>query len=377
LQIVTGSSIVLAAQGRRYSLRDGERLIRWLTFQDVDRPPYYHRYYGWNVTHERWQREAGIEKLNLEAYFIVDNGFEDVPVAHGIFPRFERQVIEDQGEFSIVRDERGILIRQSRDKNMTGFIENPVKDWDDWETLKKERLNPDHPGRYHIDWDAFNGYVEATGRVARLGCVPYGVFGTPRDLMGTERLLIAFIDQPDLVHDMMDYLTDFWIKIYDRVTEHVKVFSIHIWEDMAGRHGSFISPKMVRDFMMPNYRKIKEFADAKCIPVISVDSDGDVSELVPIMIENGINFFWPFEVQAGCDIEEYRRKYPRLGIYGGLDKRALAQDREVIDCELARAERMLKHGGYLPGPDHVVPPDVPWDNFKYFMEQLRMLVGKK
>ena len=128
---------------------------------------------------------------------------------------------------------------------------------------------------------------------------------------------------------------------------------------MAGRQGSLISPRMVRDFMMPNYRKIKEFADSKGIPLISVDSDGDVSELVPIMMENGINFYWPFEVQAGCDIEEYRRKCPRLGIYGGLDKRALAQDREAIDYELARAERMLKHGGYVSGPDHGVPPDVP------------------
>ena len=169
-----------------------------------------------------------IEKLNLEAYFNVDNGFEDVPVALGIYPRFKREVIEEQGEFYIVHDERGILMRQSRDKNMTGFIEHPVKDWDDWEQIKKERLDPDHPGRYHIDWDAFNGYVEATGRVARLGYVPYGVFGTPRDLMGAERLLIAFIDQPDLVHDMMDYLTNMWIRIYERVTEHVKVFSIHI-----------------------------------------------------------------------------------------------------------------------------------------------------
>ena len=81
-------------------------------------------------------------------------------------------------------------------------------------------------------------------------------------------------------------------------------------------------------------------------------------------------------MQAGSDIEEYRRKYPKLGMYGGLDKRALAKDRKAIDHELARAERMLEHGGYVPGPDHGVPPDVPWENYKYFMEQLRILVGK-
>ncbi len=145
---------------------------------------------------------------------------------------------------------------------------------------------------------------------------------------------------------------------------------------MAGKAGSLISPRMVREFMMPHYRRIKEFADSKGIPLISVDSDGNMEELTPIMFENGVNVIFPYEVQAGSDIEEYRRKYPRLGIMGGLNKRAMAQDRPAIDGELARAERMLKHRGFVPMPDHVVPPDVSWANYKYFMERLRDLVGK-
>jgi len=318
-----------------------------------------------------------VRNLNLRAYFNVDFGFELVPVPLGMFPPFDREVIKEKGEFYIERDEKGILMRQRRDKgSMPEFLEHPVKNWEDWQRIKEERFNPEHPGRYHAHWEAFNGYLESTGAVAQLGYFPYGVFGTPRDLMGAEEILVAFYDQPDLVRDMMDYLTDFWIRIYERVAEHVKVACIHMWEDMAGRQGSLISPSMVRQFMMPNYRRIKEFAGAKGIPLFSVDSDGDVSELVPIMMDNGVNFFSPFEVQAGCDIEDYRRKYPRLGIMGGLDKRALAQDRGAIDRELARAERMLQYGGYIAAPDHGIPPDVPWSNFKYFQERLRELVGK-
>ena len=359
-------------------MRDGERLVRWLTFQEVDRPPFYHPFFGWDETNERWKRESGVRTLNLNAYFNLDSGFEYVPVPLGMVPPFETKIVEEQGEFLIERDERGILWRQRRDRSsMPQWLEHPVKGWEDWDRIKRERLDPDHPERYHIDWEAFNGYLESTGIAAMLGYHFYGVFGTPRDLMGAEPFLMAFIEQPDLVHDMMDYLTDLWIRIYDWVTEHIDVACIHLWEDMAGRQGSLISPKMVRDFMMPNYRKIKEFADSKGIPLMSVDCDGDISELVPIMMENGVNLFWPFEVQAGCDIEEYRRKYPRLGIMGGLDKRALAQDREAIDCELARAERMMRQGGYVAGPDHGVPPDVPWANYKYFMERLRELSGKK
>lgn len=358
-------------------MRDGERLVRWLTFQDVDRPPFYQNFHGWDLTHERWARESGVRRIDLRAYFNEDFGFETVPVPLGVFPPFERQIVEDHGDVYIERDERGILMRQRRDKgSIPGFIDHPVKGWDDWEKFKRKRYDPDHPARWHADLAAFDSYVRATGAAAVMGAFPNGVFGTARDLMGAENLLAAFIEQPDLVHDIMDSITDAWVRMYDRITRDVKVSCIHLWEDMSGRNGSLISPRMVKEFMMPNYRKVKEFADSKGIPLISVDSDGDVSELVPLMMENGVNVFFPFEVQAGCDVEEYRRKYPKLGMMGGLDKRALAQDRQAIDRELERAARLLKHGGYIPGPDHMVPPDVPWENYKYFMESLRRLVGK-
>ena len=357
-------------------MRDGERLVKWFTFQDVDRPPFYQHFLGWDLTHEQWQREAGIRRMNLQAYFNLDFGLENVPVQLGMYPPFERVVVEEQGEFYIERDERGILMRQRRDRgSIPGFMEHPVKDWDDWERIKT-RFKPDSPERYHADWDAFRGYLESAGAVANLGA-GYGVFGTPRDLMGAEEVLVAFIAQPDLVHDMMDHLTDCWIRIYDRVTEQVKVACIHMWEDMSGRHGSLISPQMVRDFMMPNYRKISEFADSKGIPLFSVDTDGKVDDLLPPMTEAGVNMMFPFEVQAGCDIERYRREYPKLGIMGGLDKRALAKDRKAIDRELELAERMHRQSGYVAMPDHLVPPDVPFENYKYFMERLRELVGKK
>jgi len=357
-------------------MKDGERLVRWLTFQDVDRPPFYQFFLGWDSTHERWWHETGIRRLNLQAYFNLDFGLENVPIRLGMVPAFKREVVEEQSQFYIERDERGILMRQRRDRgSMPGFLEHPVKGWDDWEQIKK-RFDPDSPERYDVDWGAFNGYLEHTGAVANLGYVPYGVFGTPRDLMGAEEVLISFAAQPDLVHDMMDHLTDFWIRIYDRVSEHVKISCIHMWEDMSGRKGSLISPRMVEDFMMPNYRKISEFAESKGIPLFSVDTDGLVDELLPPMTKAGVNMMFPFEVQAGCDIERYRREYPKLGIMGGLDKRALARDRDAIDRELAVAERMHRIGGYVANPDHAVPPDVPFENYRYFLGRLREMVGK-
>lgn len=96
-------------------MRDGERLVRCLTFQEVDRPP-YHSVSGWDLTLERWEREAAVRNLNLRAYFNLDYGLEVVPVPLGMFPPFDKQIIEERGEFYIERDEKGILMRQRRDR---------------------------------------------------------------------------------------------------------------------------------------------------------------------------------------------------------------------------------------------------------------------
>jgi uroporphyrinogen decarboxylase len=140
---------------------------------------------------------------------------------------------------------------------------------------------------------------------------------------------------------------------------------------MSGKQGSLISMKMVREFMMPCYDRIARFAKRHGVRVISVDTDGDCSELVPLMMEHGVNVLMPFEVQAGNDILEYHRQYPTLGIMGGLDKRALARGRAEIDAEVGKARRMIEFGRYIPGFDHLIPPDVPWENMKYAAEWIR------
>jgi uroporphyrinogen decarboxylase len=153
----------------------------------------------------------------------------------------------------------------------------------------------------------------------------------------------------------------------------VQIDHIHIWEDMSGKQGSLISPRMVEEFMMPCYDRIVDFARAHGVRLVSVDTDGDCSELVPIMVRHGVNYYLPFEVQAGNDILAYRQQYPTLGILGGLDKRALAGTRADVDVEVARCAEMLKHGRYIPGFDHLIPPDATWDNFQHAARQVRRL----
>jgi uroporphyrinogen decarboxylase len=205
----------------------------------------------------------------------------------------------------------------------------------------------------------------------QVGTFPYGVFGTPRDLLGVERLMVWFHDEPEAIHDMMDHLTGLWLAQWEQVAQQVQIDHIHIWEDMSGKTGPLISPRMIERFMMPCYDRIAAFASAHGVRVVSVDTDGDCSLLTPIFVAHGITMMFPFEVAAGSDILTFRKRHPQLGLWGGLDKRALAQDRAAIDHQVEIAARAAEGGRYVPMWDHLIPPDVPWANMVYGAEQIR------
>ena len=151
---------------------------------------------------------------------------------------------------------------------------------------------------------------------------------------------------------------------------------MHISEDMAYKAKSMISPEMVRQFCMPSWIEwTKRLRDAG-VPIIDMDSDGFIGELIPLWIESGINVCDPIEVAAHCDINEFRQQFGRKMAYRqGVDKRCMAKGGEVIRQELKRIEPVLKDGGYIPGCDHGVPKDISWPNFVDYARLLAQMTG--
>ena len=92
------------------------------------------------------------------------------------------------------------------------------------------------------------------------------------------------------------------------------------------------------------------------------------------MIASGVNLLFPMEVAAGCDVNEWCRRYPTLAFMGGIDKRALALGPQAIDQELERIRPAIALGRYIPDLDHLVPDDVSWDNYCYFSIQLKKMI---
>ena len=113
-------------------------------------------------------------------------------------------------------------------------------------------------------------------------------------------------------------------------------------------------------------------------PGVQYLCDGIADEIVGRLKEVGVNFPWPLEVAAGMDGIALRKKFGKELILGGhIDKRAFIKGKDNLKQEvMSKVPYLCETGGFFPGLDHAIPPDVPFENFKYFINLLREIAGQ-
>ncbi|MGQ9629162.1 MAG: uroporphyrinogen decarboxylase family protein [bacterium] len=314
----------------------------------------------------------------------------------GPIPPFEERVLEVRGNTRIWIDGWGVKRLDAINQPTAGFatrkyLEFPVKTPADFEEMKKrfdpktpERLIPIpgenerptlNPDGYRVIQDTayWRDRVDLCNKGDKTVhlTVP-GLYWTARDWTGFEGLSIMFYDQPNLVHEMMEYWTWFIMEMLEEPLSHIKVDMVVINEDMAYKTASMISPDHIREFILPRYQRLYEFFKGKGADCVAMDSDGHNGQILEVMHPTGIDGILPMEIAANNDPEVYLKKYPRLFIQGGIDKRELRFSRERLRAEVARRYKVAReYGGYIPTVDHGVPPDIPLRNFLYMVELMK------
>ena len=152
-------------------------------------------------------------------------------------------------------------------------------------------------------------------------CTLEGFFWFPRTLMGFEKLMFAFYDQPELLHRINSDLLEFNLRLLDQIAREgcVPTF-MTIAEDMSYNHGPMISKRTFDEFLAPYYRQLVPRAQERDIIVI-VDTDGDVTLLVPWLQGVGVEGVLPLERQAGVDGMELRQQFPTPAAWSATSTR--------------------------------------------------------
>ncbi len=373
-------------------MNERERFLQTLLFGKPDRIPFSPGGPR-ESTLARWHREGLppdsdwykiiLEKLGISKESI--SSPEGLDVSFQMIPKFEEKILEHKNGHYIVQDWMGAIteisdkydytyIRSAKDFVTRKWHKFPVENRKDWEEMQK-RYDPRSAGRYPP------GFAERCrkpeNRDYALSLVFNGSFWQLREWCGFENLCILMAEDPDFVKEMALFWQKFALAVLDPVLNRVQLDHVLINEDMAYKEKSMISPAMVCRFLLPSWQSwVKRIKQSGC-PLVELDSDGYIGELIPLWIEAGINICSPLEVAAGNDLPAYRKKYGKKMAYrGGIDKRAIAKGGKIIKEEVLRVVTpLLKEGGYIPSCDHGVPPDISWPDFIDYSRHLAKLTG--
>lgn len=357
-----------------------ERWLRTMHFQPADHVP-DEEFGWWENTLTTWHEQGLPREIDTLPKGDVYFGFaprRGIPVHQGLLPGFERRVLEERGEHILIRDEHGATceIHASGRDSIPHFLDFLLKGREEWEREFKPRLDPNDPRRVPKGerWQRLK--KEYAARDYPLGIEIGSLYGRMRDWMGFERAAMMVHDDPGLVEEIMEQITQLVLRTIGAVAGDVEIDFGAGWEDMCFNQGPMISPASFEELMVPRYRRITELLCKHGCDVVYTDCDGNINQLVPLWLDAGVNCMFPVEVAAGSDPVALRDRHgKRLLLLGGVNKRALIEGKQAIAKELRRIAPYVAEGGWIPHVDHRVPPDVTLENYRYYLAEKRQIFG--
>lgn len=373
-------------------MNNRQRALSILNYENVDYLPVVH--FGfWDETLEVWAQQGHI--TDQEARSWGDGNSTDDAIGnrlgfdfnwyhtfggnYDLLPFFERKVLDvlPDGTRKVFSRDGVIILEKDDATGIPTEIAHTLKGRKEWDAEYKPRLvwTPDRVAikPHHLE------FLRKSQWDTPLGLMCGSLYGRIRDWTGMINLSYLQADDPELFNEMIETVGELcFLSTSETLKQTGSVFDFgHFWEDICYRAGPLVNPRVFRSKIGPNYRRITDLLHKYGIYLVSVDCDGKIDDLIPTWLDNGVNVMFPIEVGIwDASIAPWREKYGRevRGV-GGVDKKVFAYDFTAIDAEIERLKPLVALGGYIPCPDHRLPPNSKWENVQYFCDQMKKAFG--
>ena len=197
----------------------------------------------------------------------------------------------------------------------------------------------------------------------------HGPFQTACDLRGTENFLMDMALQPEFAHALLEKVTaviaglqELAMRAGGRYFDMLELPG----DDYAGNTNTLISPRMFRQFIKPCLRKlIQPVKEHNPNTRIMLHSDGAITDLLPDIIDLGVDVIHPLEPLPATDLPAIKRQFgDRVTFLGGIDiSHAMpGSPAQVIAEARQRIAQLASGGGYILAPSNHLQADVPPEN---------------
>ncbi len=364
-----------------------ERVRATLAHREPDRVPFDlggSRQTGIHVRAYAGLREAlGLEPREPRAIDITQQLADvepDVLDALGVDVRYVaprgsstyRREIREEGEYRTFTDEWGVgrrmplatgLYYDSYAPPLAGEIDAAAVD---------AYACPDasDPARYAGMAEEARRYAEEEGRAVQVGSICGGLTEGLFKLRGFEDGYMDLAGDPSLARRVMERILEvkiaYWSRVLPLVDGHVDV--VGEADDLGGQERTLFSPATYRDLVKPLHRELFDFLHAHTDAKVFFHTCGAVRELIPDLIEIGVDILNPVQVSAaGMDTAELKREFGRDLVFwgGGVDTQRVlgAGTPDEVRAEvLRRVGDLAPGGGFVFAAVHNIQPNVPAEN---------------
>ena len=183
--------------------------------------------------------------------------------------------------------------------------------------------------------------------------------------------MVMLMTEKDTCHDMMDKSVDASIQclkqLRDAVGDYCFAWGIAA-DDSGTQRGEFINPELWVEMIKPHYAKLCDWIHRNTPWKTFLHSCGSIHELIPHMIEAGVDILNPIQTSAGkmSNLVELKKLYgDKLTFCGAVDTHRILPfgTPEEVAAEVKRvAEILSPGGGYMLSSVHTIMNDVPASN---------------
>jgi uroporphyrinogen decarboxylase len=237
--------------------------------------------------------------------------------------------------------------------------------------------DPVNPGRFAGLRESIQKISSSTNAAIML-MPPYGgMFETGFWLRGYKQFFLDLGGNPKLVEGILDLALQFrlayWAKALEEAGDLVDV--VVEYDDMGHSTSSLISPQMYRRILQPRHRQLVSFIKSHSHAAMFLHSCGAIYNLVPDIIEAGIDILNPIQVGARNmgDTHKLKQEFGKEITFwgGGVNTQTIlprGSPQEIKQEVRRRINDLAPGGGYVFAAVHNIQPDVPPENILAMVE---------
>ncbi len=331
------------------------------------------------------KKEIKLILLHSQSASVDENVLKKLKVdVRGIYPNLPirwKVSIKEDDNYTYYKDGWGIIRRMPKNKGLYyDFTMFPLCNVNTGNLEKYPWPNPTNPV-------IFQGLKEKAIRLkketdaALVVGRPFGngILNMGAWLEGYENWFCDLISNPRRVNKIMDKILELKIKYWDMMLTEIGDYVDIIVEldDLGTQDGLFISPKMYRKYVKPRQKELFNFIKQKAPVYIFFHTDGAIRDLIPDLIEVGIDILNP--VQIGLPKMNAKVLKKEFGKYlsfwgGGVDTQNTlphGTPQEVKDEVKRRIQDLSPQGGFIFAAVHTIQADVSPENFMVMWEALQ------